>query len=197
MPTHKVAWVDTETTGLSAYQNGLIQIALMYEEDGSLIKTINMKIKPFPTDKIDQKALDVNGITKEELEGFQPPEQAYQSLLYDLDSWVNKFDKADKIHFYAYNAEFDAGFIRQFFRKNKSGFFGSYFWTPSIDVMAIAGDILQKERFDIKDFKLRTVATYLGIDATQLDLHDALVDIKLTKEVYKIIKDRQKTIHLN
>lgn len=39
----------------------------------------------------------------------------------------------------------------------------------------------------MKDFKLATVAAFLGIEIDQSKLHDASYDLMLTYEIYKLI----------
>ena len=38
--------------------------------------------------------------------------------------------------------------------------------------------------YEMENFKLMTVARFLGIEVDESQLHDALYDVKLTKEIY-------------
>ena len=82
------------------------------------------------------------------------------------------------------NASFDNQFLRAWFTQCGDNYFGSWFWYPPIDVMALAGIRLMHVRHELKDFKLGTVCEYFGIKP-QGELHDAYVDIDLTEKLYR------------
>jgi DNA polymerase-3 subunit epsilon len=71
---------------------------------------------------------------------------------------------------------------------NKDDYFGSYFWSDSIDVMVLASNFLKHERHNIRDFKLKTVAQWLKIEVDAKRLHDAEYDIELTEKIFNIIE---------
>ena len=54
--------------------------------------------------------------------------------------------------------------------------------------MVLASFYLRKERAKLVDFKLKTVAQYLGIEIDESKLHDAEYDIYLTIEIFKILR---------
>jgi len=53
--------------------------------------------------------------------------------------------------------------------------------------MVLAAEHLKERRGLMADFKLKTVAQFLGIEIDESKLHDAVYDIKLTREIYKLI----------
>ncbi len=53
--------------------------------------------------------------------------------------------------------------------------------------MVLASNKLKNERHKLENFKLSTVAKYLGVNVDETKLHDAYYDIYLTKEVYRLI----------
>ena len=57
----------------------------------------------------------------------------------------------------------------------------------TLDVYVLATQKLLKERSKLLDFKLNTVCSYVGITIDDSQLHDAIYDIKLTRELYKIV----------
>lgn len=127
----------------------------------------------------------INGKIKKEVE-FKT--NIYKNLIKFLDSIINKYDKEDKAYFIAYNAKFDNDFIRELFNKNNNKFYGSYFHNPVIDVMQIASyKFMIKNRKPI-NFKLGTLCKYFRIKINDEKLHNALYDIRKTKELYNILK---------
>jgi DNA polymerase-3 subunit epsilon len=105
-----------------------------------------------------------------------------------LGKYVDKFNKKDKFFLVGYNnAAFDNLFLRGFFLQNKNNYFGSWFWSSSLDVMVLATLFLAEKRADMENFKLSTVATTLGIKVEEEKLHDASYDIYLTKSIFNII----------
>ena len=154
---------------------------------------MELLIKPFPKDEITPEALEVSGLTLDKIksEGAEPID-AFTKIMQTLDIYVDKFDKQDKFNFYGWNGRFDGNFVREFFKKNNSTFFGSYFWTPPLDLMAICMDMLKEERQHIAGAKLSDVAKYLKIDINKYKLHSALDDSRLMMEVEDIVKSKYK-----
>lgn len=181
---------DLETTGLDPQENGIHQISIIVEVDGVVKAKVNKKVRPHRWDKIEPKALEVAKVDKETIMGYEPMETVFASILALAGLYVNKFDPKDKIHLVGYNNRgFDDNFLRSFFLKNGDKYFGSWFWSDTIDVMCLASDYLKDERPLIKDFKLATVAQYLQISVTADKLHDALYDVELTRAIYNKIKN--------
>jgi DNA polymerase-3 subunit epsilon len=56
-----------------------------------------------------------------------------------------------------------------------------------MDVMILATPYLAKQRANMEDFKLVTVAKQLGIHVDDKQLHDAAYDIALTKAIFNIV----------
>lgn len=127
----------------------------------------------------------INGKVKEK---FNFKNNIYHSFKTILDKYVDKFDKSDKFYFIGYNAKFDSDFIRELFLKNKDNFYGSYFFTPIIDVMGICAYKFMLKDIRPENFKLGTIARYFKIPVKESDLHDALYDIEITKEVYQKLR---------
>ena len=71
--------------------------------------------------------------------------------------------------------------------QNGDKYFGSYFWSNSIDVMVLATLRLLGVRPTMENFKLMTVAKTVGVQIDESKLHDAMYDIYLTREIYNRI----------
>lgn len=187
----KLFFYDLETTGTNPAKHGIHQISGEIVINDVVKEQFNYKVQPNPKAEIVEEALAVGGITKEDVLTYPPMSDVYNELVNMLGKYVNKFDKYDKFHLVGFNnASFDNNFFRGFYLQNNDKYFGSWFWADSIDVMILASNYLKKERHKLTDFKLSTVAKYLGVNVEEDKLHDALYDIHLTKEVYNIITNK-------
>jgi DNA polymerase III subunit epsilon len=183
----KLFYCDVETGGTDCSVHALLQLAYLIEIDGKIITEGNTLVRPGPKDVIVSKALEVNGLNEKELRNAPTSNEVYNGLIKDLAIYVNKYDAQDKFFFIAYNAAFDYGFVRTLFERNGDKYFNSWFWHPYIDVMTLAANKLINQRSTLSNFKLATVANALEVD-TKGRLHDALYDIKITKQLYEKIR---------
>jgi DNA polymerase-3 subunit epsilon len=185
----KLFFFDLETTGLDNQKHAIHQISGKIIIDGVEKTKFNFKVKPFEGALIDATALKIGGVTEEQIMQYPSCHQNYVSLVSLIQKYVNRFDTGDKFHLVGYNnSSFDNQFLRSFFKVNKDDYFGSYFWSDSIDVMVLASNFLKHERHNIRDFKLKTVAQWLKIDVDAKRLHDAEYDIELTEKIFNIIE---------
>jgi DNA polymerase-3 subunit epsilon len=193
----KLFFFDLETTGVKFWKNGIHQISGCIEIDGEIKEEFNFKVQPNPKCEIEASALEVGNVTIEQIRAYDSMQKVFADLEIILSSYVDKFSKTDKFHLVGFNnASFDNPFFRAFFVQNAKSekdaeygnYFGSWFWSDSIDVMVLASNYLKEERHLIQDFKLKTVAKHLGIEVDETRLHDAKYDIYLTRELFNIVK---------
>lgn len=188
----KILFFDLETTGVMHWKNGIHQIAGYIEVDGEVVEKFDYKVRPNPKAIIDPTALEVAGVTLEQVMDYPDMSTIFKSILKMLAKYVNKYDKKEKFHLCGYNnASFDNAFLRAFFVQNGDNYFGSWFWSSTIDVMVLAADHLMNVRHEMQDFKLKTVAAQLGIEVDESKLHDGMYDIELTRGIYNIIKNHK------
>lgn len=189
----KICYIDTETTGVDSRRNGIIQLAAIMEIDGVVVSEFEIKIKPWERCEISDEALAVSGTTREDLEKFEPEATAYRDFINWLGRFINKWSKTDKAFFAGYNAKFDEEFVRAFFLRNGDKYYGSWFWSGTLDVMAFSLWRLASTRPTMANFKLGTVADkVLGENRVQEivkaeGLHNALADIRLTRELFQVV----------
>ena len=184
----KLFFYDLETTGVKYWQNGVHQISGAIVIDGEIKEEFNFKVQPNPKAKIEDEALEIAGVTRETIAIYPVMSVVYKQIIAMLGKYVDKFNKKDKFHLVGYNnASFDNQFFRAFFTQNNDVYFGSWFWADSLDVMVLAANHLRKERATLVDFKLKTVASHLGIEVDESRLHDAKYDIELTHKIFKIV----------
>jgi DNA polymerase III subunit epsilon len=182
----KILYLDLETTGVKFWRNGIHQISGAIEIDGEVKEEFNFHVQPYKDAAVELEALQIAGITKEDLEDYASFEDVYTEIVSMLSRYVDKFKKTDKFHIVGYNnAAFDNPFFRAFFVQNGDNYFGSWFWSSAIDVMVLAAEKLKYERSKMPDFKLKTVAAFMGIEIDETKLHNATYDIYLTREIYK------------
>jgi len=188
----KLFWFDLETTGVNPAKHGIHQIAGRIEIDGVLKEKFDIKLQPNPKAQIDLEALRVASVTLDDIMGYQSFEAGYLQLTTLLGKYVDKYGKHDKFHMAGYNCQsFDSQFLRGLFMQNNDQYFGSWFWPNTIDVFVLAGEHFMNERHLFKEFKLKTVAEYLGIEVKASRLHDADYDIELTKAIYDKLKEAE------
>lgn len=184
----KQLFYDLETTGTMYWRNGIHQFSGMVVIDGEIKETFNYKVCPNPKADITEEALQVAGVSKEEILQYPPMQEVYSEFVQMLGKYVDKYDKTDKFFLCGYNnASFDNQFLRAWFVQNRDNYFGSWFWSSAIDVMVLATQALMEVRSRMLNFKLCTVAQTFGIKIEEEKLHDAMYDIYLTYEVYKRI----------
>lgn len=184
----KMIYLDLETTGTAVDQHGIVQLAAIVEIGGDIVDEMTLDMAPITGDIIEQQALAVSGIPLEGIFQRMPAKEAYGKFTAMVCGHVDRFNKQDKFHLAGYNIlGFDAPFLRRWFEKNGDKWFGSYFWFPSIDVMAMAADYVAPYRHTLENFKLATVCRAFGIEVDETKLHDALYDVRLTRELYQTV----------
>jgi len=174
----KKIYFDCETTGTNPIKNGIIQIAGIIEINNEEMRSFNIKIKPFESDVIEQEALDISGITLENIKGFEDPKTAYNSIVNLFDNYIDKYDKYDKFIVCGYNVRFDIDFLKEFFIKNGNDYLFSYFGKPK-DPFPVIQYLSAIGKIDSVNNKLSTICEYFKIDIR--NAHDAMADIRATK----------------
>jgi DNA polymerase-3 subunit epsilon len=184
----KLFFFDLETTGVKYWKNGIHQISGEIVIDGETKERFNFHVAPHPRCLIEEQALEVCGVTQEQILAYPAMKEVYTKLISLLEKYVDRYDRNDKFFLVGYNnASFDNSFLKAFFVQNEDKFFYSWFWINSIDVMVLATTFLAEHRSEMKDFKQETVARTLDISLNADKLHDAEYDIWLTKTIYEKI----------
>lgn len=190
----KKLYSDCETTGTDPKLHGIIQFSAIGTIDGREVDRIDIKIQPFTNDVIEDTALEVNGVTREELFASDrlTPKAAHAMIVAFLGRYCDKFKREDKFFWMGYKAAFDADFVREFFIKNGDTYYGSWFFTPPLCVMMLGAYLLQKHRSQMENFKLRTVFNFLYPEMAQYwteeEWHDSLFDIERTMDIENALR---------
>lgn len=187
----KLLIYDLETTGLDKIKHGIHQISYKIftkSNDGyKYTEIIDIKMRPAIEKEFDPKAMI--SVTKEEiLQRELSEKEGFKQFMNVVDSFIDKYSRTDKFHLVGFNnRKFDDDFLRQWFSENDSKYYGSYFWSDSIDLSAIASMLLRDQRKEMENFKLATVCKNLGIPVNETRLHDSKYDLELTIQLYNIV----------
>lgn len=184
----KLFFCDVETTGVTS-NSAIVQFAGIYNDtEKNIEEEINITIKPHDGADISLKAFEVNGLSEKIVSSYEDSKKRYLEILSFLSSKVSKFDKSDKIHFIAWNGLFDYTKLNEMFLRNGNKYMGSYFANPSIDLKQLVNlDLLKSGKRPsngVGYFNLEFAMNHYGIKKPDGDLHDAMVDIRLTKLIW-------------
>ena len=184
----KLCYIDLETTGTKPYKHAIHQIAGFIEIDNILEKEFEFRLAPHEYAEIDPKALEIAGVSEDTLHTYEEPDKAFKRLRSLLSSYVNRFDRSDKFYFIAYNAHFDDSHLRALWQMQGDKYYGSIFSWPPLDVAQIAAFHLLEQRDLTQNFKLETVCQLFELPFDSAAAHDALYDIRKTRELFLKLK---------
>lgn len=184
----KIIYYDTETSGLDPIQNDILTLAGIIEIDGEVKEEFYLEMQPFNYENISKEALEVNGLTLEQIKTFQTPQEAHKKLLSIFSKYINKYNKLDKLTAIGHNIGFDIRFLDSLFRKCGDKYFGSWIDYHYIDTMAILNLLKFKKAIQIENVKLVTAAKHFGVELTEA--HNAMADIKATRELFQKLVER-------
>ena len=183
---NRIAWIDTETTGLDPVKCDVVQIAILIEEEGNIIEEGNISMRPYPNALIADEALRTNNKTKEEIAQYPYPMEGIYKFKKILQGYVSPYDKRDKLFFAGYNPSFDVTMLNHAFLKNKDTYFMSWFFSCFIDVRSFVGEHFLSSDIVLSNYKLKTVCSHFGIE---FKAHDAMEDIRATRDLYYELKN--------
>lgn len=187
----KIFWVDLETSGLNPQKNGIIQLAYIIDIAGKE-KEKGVLYSNAAGYEIVPEALAVSKTTIEDLSRpeYTHPKELYISAKTLLSKYVNPFDKEDKFFIAGYNVAFDINFLRELWLQYNDKFFNSWFHFGALEVSTILRFAQDCQLLELQtNAKLFLVAKLLGIELKEEELHNALADISLTKDVYLKLKE--------
>lgn len=180
MTTYKKALIfDFETTGLSAYNDQIIEIGALSLNlvDGRFQIQDELSCLVKASKPLSPKITEITNITDEMLakEGITE-EEAYKQLkkMYDKDTLL-----------IAYNIQFDLGFLKALFRKFENPSF--VILNDILDIMAV-----YKDRHKYPHRLENAVETY-GVEMKST--HRALDDVKATYAVLKALQQEKSNIY--
>ncbi len=183
----KLLYLDTETTGLTD-NSAIVQIAGAIEIDNEVVEWFNIRCRPHAEADVSEDALKTIGFTLEELQKEQSPEDALKELESIFLKYVDRYDKNDKLIMICHNYPFDFRMLYNFYNRLGNRFMGSFInfklnvctlnLVKSLQVIGVL-PILENN-------KLETWCKHFGVSLE--NAHDALEDIRATREVYKSLE---------
>ena len=172
-------YLDVETTGLNPYTNDIIQLACIPIIDGVEHEPFNQYCQPINWNNIEEAALKVHGMTREQILTFQSPSDLIDNFVKYLSKFKVKFVMS------GYNTNFDRSFVSSLFQKvGRQSEFASYFSSEIRDVYIRAKGV--KDQLKTTKFKLVNLAEEFGIE---INAHEAMSDIRATYLVDMHIAD--------
>lgn len=185
---HKIAWLDTETTGTDENVNDVIQVAILIDIGGRIVDEFKGVCRPHDFTTIEPRALEVNGLNIDQLRGFPPPKQLHDDIEKLFGKHVDKYDTGDKFTLAGMRTDFDAQFMKSFFMKCGDKWWGSWCNWRHLDLIAFARLLRWTGHLDIENDKLVTICNAIGVPLD--NAHDAMADIKATRAAFIELVDR-------
>ena len=176
---------DTETSGLNPQWNVILQLSYQIVDSDSWTtqKTVNHYFSwPENKARVTQEAINVNGLTEEVLSG-----KKLSNRKTALEEFVVDKDSCDLL--VAHNLEFDKNFIVASCREEGVKYASSG-WSQSYDTMKRTTNYCQIPKDWGRGYKwptLTELADCLGVDYSNISLHDSSGDVELTKLCFEQI----------
>ena len=180
---NKIIFIDTETGGVNPEKAALIQLSGIIRIDKKDVEKFNFYIKPFENSEVNEKALEVQGRTLDELkaEKYIEEKEVYKQFINLLDKYIDKYDRTDKFIVAGYNVRFDVDILKAFFQRHGNNFLFSYLDSSMLDPLYSIRLLQIAEVLPVlENNKLETWCKHFGIE---LKTHDSLEDIVATKKL--------------
>lgn len=181
-------WLDLETTGLNHETAGIVEIAGLFQYPGQERSSKRFEDLVDPRKRLDgtermveiqSKALEVNGISLDQLDGFGSLDKS----LMELDSHVDRWCVIA-----GWNVSgFDIPFLKEAYKRAGIKW---RFHHHCLDMMVVANWLKFCGLLHTKSLSLQNMAQYLGIDTAKFgDAHRAMPDVWTTIAIAKRFRD--------
>lgn len=185
----KTLYLDVETTGTTPGRHGIIQVACIVEIDGKVEAEKDFRMRPFAQDDIDMKALEINGVTPEQIKTLPEPLETFMAITDLFSKFIDKYDRNDKFYPAGYRVDFDMAFLKAFWDKNGDPYFGSYFNGKAVDPLPWLFMLDWSGKISLPNYRLATVCEHFGIELGE-QAHDALADVRAVRELIRHLQGR-------
>ncbi|MCQ2086645.1 MAG: 3'-5' exonuclease [Bacilli bacterium] len=195
----KFLWIDTETTGLDEKIHRPFEVAIIFvnnrkEPDGRITHLEcerDFYLNPLRDGiEISQEALNITGYTEEKIRALKPAADVVPIIAEFLKDTITQFGTGpeEKSFLCGYNVGFDYKMIKALFNDFELNF-DDYIMNHQMDVfnqVKSAGNLRLIPY--LPDRKLTTVAEHFRVNLE--NAHNALADIRATKEVSKSLHNK-------
>ncbi len=184
----KLLYLDTETGGLDAKVNPVLQISGIVEIDSVVVQEFDLRLRPHPSAVIDSKALSINCLDPERLHDPDrlEPIDAYKKLKSIFLTYINKYDKKDKLYLVGQNVHFDYGFLLELWNRQGDNYLGSFIHYHKIDLIALTAAMRLAHKLPtderLPSMKLEALCSYFQMPP---QTHDSMSDIRQTREIFQ------------
>lgn len=111
------------------------------------------------------------------------PIEVYKKLKSIFLTYVDRYNKEDKLYLMGQNVQFDYGFLLELWKRQGDDYLGSFIHYHKIDLIALTCTFKLAGAFQkpLPNMKLASLCDYFGLTA---QTHDSLDDIKKTREIF-------------
>ncbi|XP_065668054.1 DNA polymerase III subunit epsilon-like [Hydra vulgaris] len=182
--------LDVETTGLNASSNRIVQLAMLKIQNNGLMTTFDNYFNPCVSRQAQTSAFRVHGICPDMLMMKAP----FCDYLKEIIDFIGETK-----YLCGHNVAFDWKFLLEEFTRADSSF-GKCLVGKNL-VLIDTLKLSRKAFPQFESYKLQSLSSCLGLNITQNDLldlkidkpvlriHDAMVDVLLTKKLlYKVMQ---------
>lgn len=171
----KIVVMDTETGGLDPKKHSLLQVALVVFEDGKEIDHLKVNVV-HDVYHTTEKAMEINGIDLETHVGYYPDDVAEQVI-----SFMGKHFGTTPAQVCGHNVTFDVGFVKELFAYANLDY-DKVFSYRLLDTSAVARFLIFTGMVPSRG-SLGDLAKFFNLDFVPNELHDALVDCRVTYQL--------------
>ena len=178
---NNIFWFDLETTGTDKNKHAIIQIACMVTQGKEVLGTFESKIHPLQGKIIDDKALEINGITRDEINMFPKPEEVWKDFRCFCSCHGIAGSKIDRFIPAGYNVAFDLDFFNVWHNEMGGKYaFWDYLQYQPIDPYPVLVSLWRSGIIKTENCKLETMCKFFDIE---IKAHDAMSDIMATRKL--------------
>lgn len=184
----RIVWIDTETTGLEITDSSVFMLAAIVTENDVVLCEKTFFLNPLSEKiKYHESAGAIHGYSEDDIKSFPAEAVAVADIAGFLDRakklWRKDDSRSEKLVIAGYNVTFDIKHLQALFERNGIKL-EDYFSGVIADVYVQVQKAMGNSALPVlKNKKLVTVADYLNVDLK--NAHDAMADIKATREVAK------------
>lgn len=99
----KLLFFDLETTGTQSDKHGIHQLSGMIVINGEVKEKFDLRVQPHAGAIIEQGALDVAGVTLEQIQAYPAMPVVFGQFINLLSKYADRYDKSDKFFLAGYN----------------------------------------------------------------------------------------------